>query len=61
MKDCLHVNLEHVRIVCANVHNESGEIEIILELNQAVKGQPFPERKYTSLWIDKAEVLKRSV
>jgi hypothetical protein len=51
------INMEHVRIVCANVHNASGEIEIVVEINKEVNHKR--ESMLASIWIDKSEVVDR--
>ena len=51
------INMEHVRIVAANVHNASGEIEIVIEINKEVSHKR--ESILASIWIDKSEVVDR--
>ena len=49
---------EDVRIVCSNVHHESGEIEIVIEIKEKVS-QFKDEFHIVSLWIDKFDVINK--
>ena len=48
------------RIICANVHNDTGEVEIILEVKTIFDTNGFhDETDIKSIWLTQEELLKR--
>ena len=49
---------KQIRIVSATTHEETGELEVILEIKTEQSPQDFPKTQLKSVWIDGETLLE---